>query len=273
MAMGLPRPRRWDVAAVAVLLVLFAIDLATGSDLLLIVAYGVAPLLASFGTGWRTTGAVGLLAAALAEISRTTSDAMDGANGVVFVATVAVLGALACVAALVRTSREAAARRAGLLSAAGDALGAGGDPRAALAAVAAAAVPGVADRCAIDLTGPGGELERAAAVPGAPPPALEQALARVARGGALELAPRALVIPLAARDDRLGALALGLSSSHRRFGAEDRALAEELAGRCAVALDNARLVAETRAAESELHDAYGLLEGWVQEVSDLAKAA
>src|SRR5215210_3668374 len=186
MRMGLPRPRRWDVAAVAVLLILFALDLATGSDLSLIVAYGIAPLLASFGTGWRTTAAVAVVAVALAEISYQSVEAMDTANGAVFVGTVAAVGALAVIGALVRTSREAAARRAHLLSQAGDLLADARDPHAALATLAAAAVPAVADRCAIGLAGADGALERAAAVPGTPPPGAEQALARVARGGAPE---------------------------------------------------------------------------------------
>ena len=85
------------------------------------------------------------------------------------------------------------------------------------------------------------------AVPRTPPPAVEQALARVAGGArAPEVSRSELVLPLAARDVRFGALELGLNGSPRRFGAEDRALAEELARRCAAALDNARLVAEAR---------------------------
>ena len=134
------------------------------------------------------------------------------------------------------------------------------DPAAKLVAVAAAAVPAVADRCTIDLTAPGGEPERAAQVPRSPPPAVEQALARVTGGAAPETSRSELVMPLAARGVRLGALELGLNGSARRFGAEDRALAEELARRCSAALDNARLVEEARTAESELFEAYGLLD-------------
>ena len=39
--MGLPRSRPWVVAAIAVLGVLFAIDLATGPDVVVIALYGV----------------------------------------------------------------------------------------------------------------------------------------------------------------------------------------------------------------------------------------
>jgi len=109
MAMGLPRFRRWGAAAIAALACLLLVDLATGPDVMVIALYGIAPLLASFGLGWRGTGAVALAALALAAASRAVSDDMDSTNGFVFVFTVAVLGVLACGAAVMRTRREAAA--------------------------------------------------------------------------------------------------------------------------------------------------------------------
>jgi signal transduction histidine kinase/DNA-binding response OmpR family regulator len=51
----------------------------------------------------------------------------------------------------------------------------------------------------------------------------------------------AIVLPLTARGRTLGALTLALAGGDRRFGPADRALAEDLAGRAAIALDNARL--------------------------------
>jgi signal transduction histidine kinase/DNA-binding response OmpR family regulator len=54
----------------------------------------------------------------------------------------------------------------------------------------------------------------------------------------------ALIRPLVARGRILGALSLVLGDSPRKFRPEDLALAEELAGRAAVALDNARLYRE-----------------------------
>ena len=98
------------------------------------------------------------------------------------------------------------------------------------------------------------------AIPRTPPPAVEQALARVVAGAPPEVSRGELVMPLVARGTRFGALELGVNGSLRRFGADDRALAEELARRCAAAVDNARLVAEAQAAESELYEAYGLLD-------------
>jgi PAS domain S-box-containing protein len=233
MAMRSPRSRRWVGAAIAVLAVLFAVDLATGPDVFVIALYGIAPLLASFGTSWRTTALVGVAALAVAEVSGTLFDEMDSTNGAVFVFTVGLLGVLACGAAVVRTRREASAARAGLLAEAVELLSKAQDPGEQVAAVAAAAVPAVADRCTIDL-----------AAPGAAPAASRSEI----------------VMPLEARGMRFGALTLGVNGSGRRFGPEDRVLAEELARRCSVALDNARLVAEARTAEAELYEAYGLLD-------------
>jgi signal transduction histidine kinase/DNA-binding response OmpR family regulator len=51
----------------------------------------------------------------------------------------------------------------------------------------------------------------------------------------------AIVLPLRARGRTLGAVTLALASAQRRFGPADRALAQDLAERAAIALDNARL--------------------------------
>jgi signal transduction histidine kinase/DNA-binding response OmpR family regulator len=51
----------------------------------------------------------------------------------------------------------------------------------------------------------------------------------------------ALVLPLLARGRTLGALTLAMGGSGRRYSAADVALAQDLAGRAAIALDNARL--------------------------------
>jgi PAS domain S-box-containing protein len=65
-----------------------------------------------------------------------------------------------------------------------------------------------------------------------------------------------LTVPLEARERRIGALVLSTSESARRFDENDVALATELAGRAALAIDNARLyhdalVARTRLERSE----------------------
>lgn len=57
-----------------------------------------------------------------------------------------------------------------------------------------------------------------------------------------------LLVPLLARERTLGVMAFGLAGERRRFDAQDVALAEEIARRAALAIDNARLYREAQAA-------------------------
>lgn len=59
-----------------------------------------------------------------------------------------------------------------------------------------------------------------------------------------------LVLPLAARDQKLGALFLATAESRRVYGPADEELGRELATRAAVAMDNARLYREARRANA-----------------------
>jgi signal transduction histidine kinase len=80
------------------------------------------------------------------------------------------------------------------------------------------------------------------------------------RRGADRLAPRhqrrlarlglksLIGVPLVAREHALGVLVFATSTSDRRYGADDLALAEELARRCAVSIENARLHAQAQQA-------------------------
>jgi len=51
----------------------------------------------------------------------------------------------------------------------------------------------------------------------------------------------AIVVPLRARGRSLGTISVGVCNSNRRFGSDDLALVTDLAGRAAIAIDNARL--------------------------------
>ena len=208
--MGLSRSRPWAVAAIAVLVALVAIDLASAPDVAVIALYGIAPLVASLGADWRSTAAVGALALLAAIASRALTHEMETANGALFVFTVGALGALATGGAAIRTRREAAMARSTVLATAGEALAGPGDLPTRLRAVEAAA-GAVADRCTISLEAP------------SPP------------------APGEVVAPLLARGEQLGTLTL---APRRELGPDDRVLAAELAQRCAAAVDSARLVAE-----------------------------
>ena len=75
-----------------------------------------------------------------------------------------------------------------------------------------------------------------------------------------ELAPRsAVAVPLVARGRTLGALTLATSESGRAYAESDVALAAELAGRAALAVDNAILFAREREARAEAEEAVSRL--------------
>jgi PAS domain S-box-containing protein len=57
-----------------------------------------------------------------------------------------------------------------------------------------------------------------------------------------------LAVPLVARGRTLGAIAFGVASGARRYDEADLAIAQELAARCALAIDNARLYREAQEA-------------------------
>jgi PAS domain S-box-containing protein len=174
-----------------------------------------------------------------------------------------------------------------VLSRAGEALGASLDRAAMLDAVARVAVPALADLCMIHVV-EDGAIERAVMVVAEPDQAeLADRLGRTPAGRGWQSAearaiasgepmlleevpvPAAgrpapgtsgpdlayaagvrsmIVVPLIARDTRLGALTLASSGSGRRYGPADLELARDLASRIVQAMDNARLYAESRRA-------------------------
>lgn len=62
----------------------------------------------------------------------------------------------------------------------------------------------------------------------------------------------AMVVPLRARGRTLGCLALVSAESARLYSEGDPAMTQELATRCALGIDNARLYAEARSSEEQL---------------------
>jgi signal transduction histidine kinase/DNA-binding response OmpR family regulator len=96
---------------------------------------------------------------------------------------------------------------------------------------------------AVQRVGVSGETESLAEVGKGPastwPDSSNQAC-RIGSGPDFELTS-AVVLPLAARSKVVGVLLLAMGPSGRQYGEADRALAEDLAGRAAIALDNARL--------------------------------
>jgi PAS domain S-box-containing protein len=189
------------------------------------------------------------------------------------------------------TGRKRAEEAQRLLAEAGAVLSSSLDDGATLDALAHLAVGLLADLCLIDMVQDDGAVLRAAAAhadpakqalvdvlrcyspdPRGPHPAMralrsgraevtdqidDAMLAATARNAAhLEVVRRLgftsyLCIPLTARGRALGVLTLIGTDGHHRYDAADRALAEELARRAALAVDNARLYRAARQARQE----------------------
>jgi signal transduction histidine kinase len=161
---------------------------------------------------------------------------------------------------------------------------------AVLELVARAAIPTLADWCAVDVLAEDGSIERLAvadidpvmerasrdlALHYLPRPTAIEGVPKVLRSGRAELitdlgaAPDSehaelmrrlglatvLILPLTARERTLGALSLATVPSRPQWCETDLALADDLASRCALAIDNARLYRLAREA-IELRDTY-----------------
>jgi PAS domain S-box-containing protein len=222
------------VASLALLGALFLLDRLTGETTVLVGMYAAAPLLAALATSVPATAVVGALAVGLGIVS-TFSEGPFDAQGAVRLTTVLLVANLAAWTAWLRERSESAAMRERFLAEAGALLaGTGADHRETLRRVARIAVPGFADWCAVDLDAEG---ERAAVA-----------------GSELwpSSGPSELTAPLLARSRRLGLLRFSRASKRPAFDEADTALAEELARRCALAIDDARLLSSTLEAEREL---------------------
>jgi signal transduction histidine kinase len=187
-----------------------------------------------------------------------------------------------------RAAADLAARRAAFLAQTVTLLDSALEPEATLISLARLAVPSLADCAIVDLVTEEGNIQRVDVVEIDPtrrestqtvrriPPELrgDGPFARAIRTGqpalltnvsenarAITTRPDSeyqrlihavscealLLIPLVARGQTLGLLTLG-SRTHDRYGAADLSLAQELAARAAVALDNGRLYREAQAA-------------------------
>ena len=82
----------------------------------------------------------------------------------------------------------------------------------------------------------------------------------------------AMITPLVARGRILGAIAFASAESGRVFGPEDLALAEDLTGRAAVLVDNARLYVRLSETEHELRDSHVQLAAILGGVADSVTA-
>ncbi len=184
-----------------------------------------------------------------------------------------------------RAEAEAAQRRLQFLAQASEAVSRTLDCEATLKDLAQLVVPTLGDVCLIDLSEEDGEIRRVAAThvdPGAkevldelmlhaPDPRSTVGIAQVIRSQQPTLVPSlapddvaalglsrcarcataahptsAIVVPFVSQERSLGALTILAVGFSRSFGASDLALAEALARRTALAIENSRLYEETR---------------------------
>ena len=179
-----------------------------------------------------------------------------------------------------RAAAEVEGCRAAFLAEASSVLAGSLDYQTTLASVARLAVPFLADWCTVDMLEPDGGLRRIAVAHHPAHGELADVLAtcppdprgihprtKVVRTGRSELVPEvtdealvavaagpeqlavmrqlgyrsAMIVPLVARGQSLGAMTFVTSVSARRYDRDDLAVAEELARRAALAVDNTRL--------------------------------
>ena len=190
-------------------------------------------------------------------------------------------------------------------------LGSSRDTTEALRQVASLAVPEVADWCAVDVVADGEidrvalahhdpalvELAEELRRRYPPDPRSETGVSAVLRSGKAQLHPEisdellrsaarddeqyrlieeigmrsAMIVPMVARGRSVGALSFVSGPSGRRFDEHDLELAEELAGRCATALDNARLFNERAYIAQTLQES--LLPSELPEIPGIQAAA
>ncbi|HEX8794668.1 MAG TPA: ATP-binding protein, partial [Polyangiaceae bacterium] len=128
------------------------------------------------------------------------------------------------------------------------------DYESTLAQVAHLAVPGLADWCAVDVLQEGDRVPKRLAVacadPAAAPSAreIDSGVPSVLRIGRSEMSSTAMCVPLPGRGRVFGAVTFRVAESGRTYTADDLHCAEELARRCAIAIENARLYASEHAA-------------------------
>jgi PAS domain S-box-containing protein len=160
-----------------------------------------------------------------------------------------------------RVEAEAAQRRLAFLADTSQVLAASLDYETSMQGVADLLVPGLADGCFVDICEGDGPMRRIAATtaevarggfgPGfafgsnAEPP-----IADIVHTGQARLSPRSLSVPLITRAGVSGVMTWQAAPSRTAFDAWDLDLAEHVARRCALALDNSWLYREARAAVS-----------------------
>src|SRR4051794_31083776 len=230
------RSHRLLLGALALLVVLALVDVAVGL-VLFVPLFVLAPVVVALRGGPEETAVAGAAAVVLAVVSGAWNDALGTGRWWVGLLLVAVGSLAALLAAITRLRLQRDAERLELLVALGQrATGATVDETAAR--IGDLLVPAIADACLIELTSDDG-ARRAVCAEGENAKALTEATGP----------PLALSVPLRTRGRTIGTLRMGVAGTGRRYGPGDLRFAEVLAGRVALALENAGLNAELEDAE------------------------
>ena len=235
-----PRPfSRALAAGVAAELLIGVLDIVFGTQVIVAATLVLPPLVVALTGRWGDTVVISGLAVALAVMSALVHSGDEDWDNVLALLLVPAGGAVAIAVALVRTGTAVALERFRLLVGVAEAADAAAGPEAFADAVLELLVPRFGDACAIDVE-PDGERRRLGARG-------DGSLLSSSDAGAL-----ALRVPLRARGRVFGALSCALGPSGRRYSVADARFAGVLAGRVALALDNAGLTSELSVAEEQL---------------------
>jgi len=280
------------LSALALLAVLVVVDIQAGVDVTLTGTYAVAPFVAAVFAGVRATALVVVLMLAAAAISPIWNMNFGDLDYDIRLAVLALTAGFAVLAAYALDRARSNARGLQLLDAVGTVADGSLPLDQTLRQVTEAVVPAVADFCLVDALRGGqlqriavrvvghedsDRMERflrrrkptipdvvVAPAPGERPrPNLwermpEPVLREMSHDpDDLELlrtlGPKsAIAAPIIARGREVGALTIGVGWSGRRYGEADLRLAENLAGRVGLALDNAGLFTDLESAERRL---------------------
>lgn len=284
-------------AALAIELVLAAIDAATGHSTVLTLAYLFPVLALSVVETGERTGAVAAVAVVLALVSGIWDDYFFAAAHLYRFGVVAGGGILATVGAVFRHRAVVARDQMVMLNRIGEIADGSAELEDALAQLAEVIVPGAADACTLTLLD-GGRPRRVVrrvrseypeiaaavdAISGQAPPEAQDVVrsgeARLVRrfqrlggrGASTRASPESLAIlrrtrmssgifaPVRAGEETLAVLTLGVGPSGRRYGAGDVRFALTVGSRAALAIQNARLLRRLRESEARLEAVVGSL--------------
>jgi serine phosphatase RsbU (regulator of sigma subunit)/PAS domain-containing protein len=246
-ALARPAWSNWGWYGALAVVLITVLDAALAKITILIAALVLVPLVcAVFGRRGDTLVAW-LMAAALAAVSGAWNSGF-GRIWLVALIVVVVGGALAVVVSLLRAASDVTLSRFRLLEAIGEVANGARSLDATVAGVVDVLVPRLADAAAVD-----GEARRLGT--------RGEALLAEMDAGRLD-PPRRMRIPLRAGGREVGMLSIAVSG--RRYSPADEAFAQVLAGRIALALDNAGLTRELSAAERQLD---AVLEGLAEAVT------